>query len=111
MKSWAKGFYASDAWHRARQSYISYRSGIDGGMCEVCHEKPGYIVHHIKELTPNNINDPNITLSENNLEYVCKDCHDKIHGYCGRSEPDERRTVIFDRDGNPIRVRSPRKNS
>ena len=24
---------------------------IDGGMCEVCRKRPGYIVHHIKNLT------------------------------------------------------------
>lgn len=109
MKEWAKSFYASEAWHRARLGYIAHRRSIDGGMCEVCHEKPGYIVHHKTELSPMNINDPEITLSMSNLQYVCKDCHDRIHGYCGRAGEDDRRTVLFDAHGDPVNVRSPLK--
>lgn len=109
MKQWAKGFYSSEAWHRARLGYIAHRRSIDGGMCEICHEKPGFIVHHKTELTPQNINDPDTTLAMSNLMYVCKDCHDKIHGYCGRSSDDDRRTVMFDERGNPISVRAPLK--
>lgn len=41
---------------------------------------PGEIVHHVIELTPENINDENITLNYSNLELVCRNCHKEIHG-------------------------------
>lgn len=54
-----------------------------GGLCEECMKrgvyKAGEIVHHKTHLTPDNIDDPNITLNWNNLELVCRDCHAKIH--------------------------------
>ena len=76
---YAKGFYASEAWHKCRLGYISHRRSVDGGLCEECHENLGYIVHHREHITPRTVNDPRVTLSWDNLEYVCKDCHDKIH--------------------------------
>lgn len=100
MKEWARKFYAGKAWQKVREGYIHQRYGIDGGMCEVCHERPGYIVHHKKELTPMNISNPEITLNYSNLQYVCKKCHDRIHGYCGR-ENKAGRIVMFDKNGEP----------
>ena len=53
------------------------------GLCERCLGKgryiPGYIVHHKILLTTQNINNPNITLNHEHLEYVCLDCHNKEH--------------------------------
>lgn len=43
----------------------------------MCKEQPGYIVDHKKELTPDNINDPDISLSFNNFQYLCLVCHNK----------------------------------
>ena len=40
---------------------------------------PGIIVHHKIELTPDNINDPHIALSFDNLELLCEDHHNKQH--------------------------------
>lgn len=57
--------------------YIAKRISIDGGMCETCHEVPGYIVHHKIELTPDNISDLDIALGFNNLKYDCHICHQK----------------------------------
>ena len=76
------------------------RYGIDGGICQKCHKEPGYIVHHKKYINESNINDPDITLNESNLEFVCKNCHEEIHHHCGR-EKYERRKIIFDENGNP----------
>lgn len=101
MKEWAKKFYASDAWHQCRASYIAYRRTADGGMCEVCHESPGFIVHHKILLTPTNINDPDVSLNWKNLQLVCKACHDKIHEYGGR-EIQRNRKIIFNRNGDPM---------
>ena len=69
-------------------------------MCERCHKEPGYIVHHKVWLTPKNIHDPSISLSFANLEYVCKACHDAIHGF-GQDESGKR-SVMFDANGDPI---------
>ncbi len=79
MKEFAKAFYKGKAWRRCRESYIATRINYDGGLCERCHRVPGYIVHHKTYLTPQNINDPDITLNFCNLEYVCHDCHDREH--------------------------------
>lgn len=73
-KEFAKEFYQSDAWKRARTSYIKYRCGL----CERCGGA-GVIVHHKKYLTTSNINDPKVTLSFRNLELLCMDCHNKEH--------------------------------
>lgn len=108
-KEFAQKFYHSAAWHHARNAYIAKRIAVDGGMCEHCHKRNGYIVHHVIELTPDNINDPNVTLNENNFQYWCKPCHDNEH------LPSHENGVMyceFDADGNPIRrVESPPKFS
>lgn len=79
-REFAKSFYASRAWQKCRAAYISRRRSIDGGLCESCREKPGYIVHHKTELTPDNINDPDIALGFGNLKYDCLECHNQEHG-------------------------------
>ncbi len=40
---------------------------------------PAEEVHHIKFITPYNINDPNITLSYDNLVAVCREHHRQRH--------------------------------
>ena len=76
-KEWAKPFYNSGAWRKVRKSFIANRVSIDGGMCQHCKEVPGYIVDHIEELSPDNINNTKITLNWSNLQYLCLDCHNK----------------------------------
>lgn len=99
MKDFAKSFYKSSRWKKCRLAYIKSRVLIDGGLCEVCREKLGYIVHHKKPLTPENINDVNITLSFDNLRYDCKECHDKedVHPFIA----DKELSCWFDESGNP----------
>ena len=41
---------------------------------------PAEEVHHIKFITPNNINDPSITLNWNNLVALCREHHRARHG-------------------------------
>lgn len=76
-REFAKAFYNSKQWKKCRAAYIAHRKALDGGLCESCHEEPGYIVHHKTELTPENINDPDITLAFHNLKYDCHVCHQK----------------------------------
>ena len=79
MKDYAKAFYCSKAWKETRKAYAKSK----GGLCERCLKKglcvPGEIVHHKVYLTPENINDPAVTLNWNNLELVCRDCHAQEH--------------------------------
>lgn len=52
---------------------------IDGGMCEECGDALGEEVHHIIALTPQNITDEKITISFDNLKFLCRDCHFQQH--------------------------------
>lgn len=80
MKDFARQFYTSQAWNNCRSSY---RKSV-GGLCENCLERglitPGEIVHHKIPLTPDNINDTNITFSWDNLKLLCRECHAEVHG-------------------------------
>jgi 5-methylcytosine-specific restriction protein A len=93
-RKFSRSFYDSPAWRKCRKAFISKRISIDGGMCEICHDVPGYIVDHIKEITPDNINDTGITLSWSNLQYLCLNCHNKKTF----GNKDEQR-YYFDEDG------------
>lgn len=79
MKEYASKLYSSKAWQRTRDAY---KKSV-GGLCEICWEKgipkPGEIVHHKIQITPANIDDPNVTLAFENLQLVCRDCHARIH--------------------------------
>jgi len=72
-KDYAKQFYNSKAWLQCRAAYISKVFGL----CEKCRHD-GYIVHHKIEITPDNINDPYITLCHDNLQYLCLTCHNRV---------------------------------
>lgn len=74
-REFARKFYDSSAWKKTRKAFIDYRISIDGGMCQKCKDALGYIVDHIEELTPDNINNPTITLSFDNFQYLCLKCH------------------------------------
>lgn len=102
-KPWAKRFYRSAAWLQCRDGYIQERVNIDGGVCEVCRERLGYIVHHKIPLTPENVLDPDISLNWEYLSYECKECHDlhEGHGVVRRAEP----VCVFDADGNPVGIK------
>jgi len=67
-------------------------------MCQICGRQLGYIVHHTVWLTPDNINDPDITLNHELLMYVCLDCHNKIEQE--GAEPD----YCFDDDGQLVPI-------
>ena len=72
-----KQFYKTQAWRRARRAYIDSRKAIDGGICEVCGQEPGLIVHHKIWLDDTNCNDPEISLNPDNFLYECQTCHNK----------------------------------
>lgn len=82
-------FYCSKAWRD-----LSYRLKIERGKCERCGWMPiakddwQYLIgHHRKELTEQNVDDPQISLNPENIEIVCHTCHDKQHHrFGGRKE-------------------------
>lgn len=95
MKPYAVAFYKSKAWKTCRASYMERV----GGLCEDCLElgrlTPAEIVHHVQEITPENINDPSITLNQANLRAVCRECHAIEHGaHVRRFKVDELGRVI-----------------
>ena len=81
MQDFARQLYGSKAWKNCRRAYAK----SVGNLCEVCLSKGlykgGEIVHHKVHLTPENINDPTVTLNWDNLQLVCRDCHAAIHDY------------------------------
>lgn len=95
-KDFAEAFYHSKAWRLTRNYYFKKMNGI----CERCHGEygPGEIVHHKIWLTPYNINNPSITLGEDNLEVVCRVCHALEHE--GQMATDK--NLMFDDEGNLI---------
>lgn len=86
-KEWTNGFYTSKEWRKTRDAYYRFQCG----RCERCMAEvlagarrvedinPGIIVHHKKELTPENINDPAVALSFDNLELLCDEHHNRQH--------------------------------
>jgi len=72
-------FYNSTRWQKTRAAYLQYV----GGLCERCLSRgditPAKIVHHVIELTPDNVNNPTIALSFSNLEALCRACHNEEH--------------------------------
>lgn len=79
VQEWARAFYKSRAWRETRKAYAA----SVGWLCEDCLARglivPGKVVHHKTPLTPENIKDPTIALSWNNLRLVCQDCHAAEH--------------------------------
>ena len=79
MKEYARGFYKSKAWQRVRDNVMQR----DAWLCQDCLKRgrynPAEEVHHIRELTPDNITDPSITLNPDNLVSLCRECHRQRH--------------------------------
>ena len=105
-----KDFYNSKAWKTVRKN-VWLKQNL---LCSRCH-KPVYvdsiserlpkekrrlgIVHHKIYLDNTNVYDMNITLNENNLEGVCKECHEQEH----HQDVAVRKDFMFDDNGNLIK--------
>ena len=94
VRDFAKAFYLSKEWRRAR-AYVFNR---DTGLCVRCGAL-GEIVHHKEHLTPENISNPEIALSEDNLELLCRECHALAHA--GELATDS--GLTFDDEGNVVK--------
>ena len=92
-KEYAKGFYNSIQWIKCRSSFMKSKNYI----CERCGGL-AKIVHHKEHITPMNINDVNITLNWDNLQALCLECHNSVHGIGGTTVDG----VAFDENGDLI---------
>lgn len=94
-REFSRSFYKSRQWKQCRE-YIFNKYH---GLCSKCG-KPGEEVHHIKWLTPSNIDDTDITLGEENLTLLCRECHVGIH----RRVDVVNDGLMFDSNGELIRI-------
>lgn len=97
MKDFAKKLYSSKAWKNVRD-VVKKR---DAYLCQDCLRSgmytPAEEVHHIVELTPENVNNPLVSLNPDNLISLCRECHRKRHT---RQETFKRkRRFIVDQNG------------
>lgn len=88
-------FYNSPAWKRTQRAFMLSKNHI----CERCGQ-PARIVHHKTYITPLNIYDPAVTLSWDNLEALCQDCHNREHSL----SPATAEGVSFDENGDLVRL-------
>ena len=103
-----KQFYSSIAWQRCRNTYASKKKYL----CERCLArgivKEGTQVHHKIRLTLDNINNSAITLNEDNLELLCKECHEAEHAD-DRSRMFSKRRYFIDKKTGEVII-PPSKN-
>lgn len=104
----ADKFYHTKAWQKCRATYIAKRITIDGGLCEVCKENLGYIVHHKIWIDETNINDPEITLSHDNLRYECLNCHNQEERNSSMQWPERENKYTFDANGDLVPIEAHR---
>lgn len=90
-----RDFYKSGAWVNCRNNYMK----SVGGLCEICKEKglivPAIIVHHKVHLNAENLSDPMIALSFDNLQAVCRVHHEELHGKPKRYRVEEDGSIII----------------
>ena len=124
-KEFARKFYSSKAWQDCRNEYAKRRHFL----CENCLRrgiyKPGVIVHHKIEIDPITIENPEIALSFDNLELLCRECHAEAHDLQGgrwakvnekkrRAKADAQRYIvgengkIFSKDPPSVAENSPK---
>ena len=95
MQDFAEQFYKSSTWKNV-QALVMRR---DKALCVECLKNgivtPASLVHHIKPITRQNIDDPTITLNMDNLEALCTKCHETIH-----KKVNQVRRFSVDKNGN-----------
>ena len=77
-----ESFYTTWTWRKCRKAFAESK----GNLCERCLKR-GIIeagskdrpleVHHKIPLTAENVTDPAVALNWDNLELLCKSCHDE----------------------------------
>lgn len=100
-KDFSRWVYHTSEWERVRKSAWAR----DHGLCQECLKRgrvtAAELVHHIHELTPQTVSDPNQCYGLDNLECVCRECHSRLHGY---TQSCTREGLTFDAHGNLVPV-------
>jgi uncharacterized CHY-type Zn-finger protein len=105
-KGFSKWVYKSSQWEKVRKLVLIR----DYYLCVHCGEA-AWGVHHIEELSPDNINDMNIVFGLDNLESICKKCHDESedHSHVFKPKGALKQGFIFDENGDLIEIERPEK--
>lgn len=95
-EQWASKLYNSQAWKRLRSSIIAAR----GSRCQMCGrlmlDDSQLVAHHVVELTPDNVDNPRIALNPDNIQIICKDCHDVVHHrYKAKGTYDKKVYIVY----------------
>ena len=74
-------FYTLQVWRHCRKEFAKSKRlmcerCLANGIIEVGSKERPLEVHHKIPLTAENVNDPEVSLNWNNLELLCKSCHD-----------------------------------
>ena len=88
-------FYWTKEWRKTAALYMESR----GHICERCG-RLAHIIHHRQYVTPENVNDTDITLNWDNLEALCMECHNIEH-CAGESVADGLR---FNESGDIVKI-------
>lgn len=96
-REFAKQFYNSSKWQSVRKDVLFH----SGGLCEECLKKglirTADVVHHKIILTPENINNPEVSLNPEHLVALCADCHAAVH-----AEADHGRRYFVNANGEIV---------
>lgn len=82
-----RAIYQTRRWRRLRELKL-----LDTPLCEICATKdiirPAVDVHHITSFVSASTQEQCVFLAfdYNNLQSLCKECHQRIHNYHGPSE-------------------------
>lgn len=104
----AHKFYHGKEWQGVRNLVMDRAHGL----CERCLERgelvPADVVHHTIPLTPENMNDPDISLNPERLMALCHDCHTEVHQMLGvgamNGRKESKPRVGFDSEGNLVKL-------
>lgn len=92
-------FYHSTLWRKTRRAFlesVNYTCARCGAV--------GNLVHHKIPLDDKKVDDPHFSISFDNLECLCKSCHDSIHHKLEGRNGNENQyfNVGFDENGDVI---------
>ncbi len=98
-------FYHTTQWMKCWAAFVA----LNHGKCQICGKR-GNLVNQWTHLNEENVDDPYISLNFDNLELLCRDCHNKIHADHDSGREDKPTLVEFIPDGNVI-VREKNRHS
>jgi len=100
-QSFSRQLYVSKAWRELRFNLIIERGPVCQHCSKVVIDVSKLIGHHKIALSPNNINDINITLNKENIELTCFSCHNAVHKRYGYNQHNV--YIVY---GSPYQVRT-----